>query len=117
MAQKTVKTWRKATEEELLNGSSEMILFEETTIEVDIPDREVPLWRVKGILKIMKLDAAIDDALEQLDEPIKTLAISSWSNGSVINQNSQTVKFIQSVIGLTDEQVNDVFNQAEAIII
>ena len=47
MAQKTVLTWRKATKEELLNGSSEMILVEEETINVPDDNDEEDVVRLK----------------------------------------------------------------------
>lgn len=41
---KTVKNWRKATEEELKSGSSEMILIDEITIDVaDDPKEKIKL--------------------------------------------------------------------------
>lgn len=112
---KIVDTWRKATLEELENGSSEMILVSSEEIEVPVPDREVPSWKVKAILKIMDLEASVNAAIDSLDEPIKTMAQMSWEYGSVINQSSPTVNLIKSAISLTDEQVNDIFNQAESI--
>jgi len=78
---------------------------------------EVQLWRVRTILKLMNLETTIESALDQLDEPNKTAAKNVWNYGTTVERNSQTVLFIQSVTGMTDDQVDEIFQQAEAIVI
>lgn len=76
---------------------------------------EVQLWRVRTILKLMNLEATIESALEQLEEPTKTAAKNVWNYGTTVERYSQTVLFIQSVTQMTDDQVDEIFQQAEAI--
>jgi hypothetical protein len=76
---------------------------------------EVQLWRVRTILKLMNLETTIESALDQLDEPTKTAAKNVWNYGTTVERNSQTVLFIQSVTQMTDYQVDEIFQQAEAI--
>jgi hypothetical protein len=76
---------------------------------------ESQLWRVRTILKLMNLIPTIESALEQLDEPTKTAAKNVWNYGTTIERYSQTVLFIQSVTQMTDDQVDEIFQQAEAI--
>jgi hypothetical protein len=83
----------------------------------DKTPNEVQLWRVRTILKLMDLETTIESALEQLDEPNKTAAKNVWNYGTTVERNSQTVLFIQSVTGMTDDQVDEIFQQAEAIVI
>ena len=78
---------------------------------------EVQLWRLRTILNLMNLIATIESALDQLDEPNKTAAKNVWNYGTTVERYSQTVLFIQSVTQMTDKQVNEIFIQAEAIII
>jgi hypothetical protein len=78
---------------------------------------EVQLWRVRTILKLMNLETTIESALDQLDEPTKTAAKNVWNYGTTVERNSQTVLFIQSVTQMTDYQVDEIFQQAEAIVI
>ena len=78
---------------------------------------EIPLWRLRVILGIMNLETAIENALELLQEPNRTAAKYIWEYGTAIDRNSPNVLFIQSSLGLTDLQVNDIFIQANAIII
>lgn len=83
----------------------------------DKTPNEVQLWRVRTILKLMDLETTIESALDQLDEPNKTAAKNVWNYGTTVERNSQTVLFIQSVTEMTDDQVDEIFQQAEAIVI
>ena len=79
--------------------------------------KETQLWRLRTILKLMNLETTIEDSLNQLDEPNKTAAKNVWNYGTTVERYSQTVLFIQSVLQMTDKQVNEIFIQAEAIVI
>jgi hypothetical protein len=76
---------------------------------------ESQLWRIRTILKLMNLIPTIESALDQLEEPTKTAAKNVWNYGTTIERYSQTVLFIQSVTQMTDDQVDEIFQQAEAI--
>lgn len=76
---------------------------------------ESQLWRVRTILKLMNLETTIESALNQLDEPTQTAAKNVWNYGTTIERYSQTVLFIQGVTQMTDDQVDEIFQQAEAI--
>jgi phage-related protein len=78
---------------------------------------EVQLWRLRTILNLMNLIATIENALDQLPEPNKTAAKNVWNYGTTVERYSQTVLFIQSVTQMTDDQVDEIFQQAEAIVI
>ena len=81
----------------------------------DATPAESQLWRVRTILNLMNLIATIESALDQLEEPTKTAAKNVWNYGTTIERYSQTVLFIQSVTQMTDDQVDEIFQQAEAI--
>ena len=78
---------------------------------------EVQLWRIRTILKLMNLETTIESALDQLEEPTQTAAKNVWNYGTTVERYSQTVLFIQSVTQMTDNQVDEIFQQAEAIVI
>jgi hypothetical protein len=78
---------------------------------------ESQLWRVRTILNLMNLVPTIENALDQLDEPTKTAAKNVWNYGTTVERYSQTVLFIQSVTQMSDYQVDEIFQQAEAIVI
>jgi hypothetical protein len=83
----------------------------------DATPSEVQLWRVRTILKLMNLEATIESALDQLEEPTQTAAKNVWNYGTTVERYSQTVLFIQSVTEMTDDQVDEIFQQAENIVI
>ena len=57
----------------------------------------------------------IVDAINQLEEPTKTIALTHLENGESVVRTSQTVLFIQSVLQMTDEQVDEIFINANNI--
>lgn len=77
--------------------------------------QEVQLWRVRTILRLMDLETTIATALDNLQEPTKTAAKTIWEFGTTIERQSQTVLFLQSVLQMTNDQVDNIFIQAEAI--
>lgn len=77
--------------------------------------REVANWKLKAILDSMGLLPNISAAINSLQEPNKTFASYAWEYSQTVDQYSPTVKLIQAACNLTDEQVNTIFNQAEAI--
>lgn len=78
---------------------------------------EVQLWRIRTVLKLMQLEAQIESAIETMPEPSKTAATYIWKFGTTVERASQTVLLLQSVLQLTDEQVDDLFIQADAILL
>jgi hypothetical protein len=85
-------------------------------IKQSVPE-EVQLWRVRTILRLMNLETTIASALDSLEEPTKTAAKTIWEFGTTIERESQTVLFLQSALQMTDEQVDEIFIQAQAIAI
>lgn len=79
--------------------------------------QEVQLWRIRTVLKLMQLETQIESAIDTLLEPSKTAATYIWKFGTTVERNSQTVLLLQSVLQLTDEQVDDLFIQAEQIVL
>lgn len=86
------------------------------TLVFTVPD-EVQLWRIRTILKLMQLETLIEQTLETLPEPSKTAANYIWNYGTTVERSSQTVLLLQSALQMTNEQVDDLFIQAEAILL
>jgi len=79
--------------------------------------QEVQLWRLRTVLKLTQLEAEIETVLNNLPEPSKTAANYIWNYGTTVERNSQTVLLIQTTLQLTDEQVDDLFIQANEILL
>ena len=78
---------------------------------------EVQLWRIRTVLKLMQLETQIESAIDAMPEPSKTAATYIWKFGTTVERASQTVMLLQSALQLTDEQVDDLFIQADAILL
>ena len=63
----------------------------------------------------MQLEDAIATALDTLEEPTKTAAFYIWNYGTAIDRGSQTIAYLQAVLGLTSTQVDEIFIQANAV--
>jgi hypothetical protein len=77
--------------------------------------QEVQLWRIRTILKSMRYEESIQTALNNLEEPTKTAALCIWNYGTSVERNSQTVAMLKTALQLTDEQVDDMFIEANNI--
>ena len=87
---------------------------EEEINKIECP-LEVALWKVRVVLKMMQLEDTIANALNNLEEPTKTAGLYIWNYGTAIDRDSQTIAYLQSVLGLTDEQIDNIFIQANLI--
>ena len=77
--------------------------------------QEVQLWRIRTILKSMRYEDSIETVLNNLEEPTKTAALCIWNYGSTVERNSQTVALLQTALQLTNEQVDEMFIEANNI--
>jgi hypothetical protein len=80
--------------------------------EVIVPF-DVPTWRLRAILAINNKEQDVENAINQLPEPNKTIAKRAWDFGSNTERSSQTVVFIKGTLGLTDEEVDNYFIDAQ----
>ncbi len=98
------------------NDKNELIQIPEIVYEdPSKQNKEVELWRIKGVLTLMGRINEVDIAIEKLPEPNRTLAGFVWNSGNSLNSQSDTVKFVQASLNLTDEEKDSIFEQAAAI--
>lgn len=76
---------------------------------------EVALWKIRAVLAGMGLEQTILDAINNLPNPPRIGALYIWNYGTSIERQSQTVGFIQQILQFTDEQVDAIFINADAI--
>jgi hypothetical protein len=90
------------------------------TVEAGVPT-EVTLWQLRSELAIRSLEAGVTSAINNLPESTqqeidtKTIAKTAWEKANVVLRNSATVIMIQSILGLTSAQVDDIFSSAYLI--
>jgi hypothetical protein len=90
------------------------LFTEEEELEFNTPS-EVALWKLRFVLSQMQLADSITDAMNQLPEPQKTASNYIWNYGNSIDRQSSTISFIQTALGLTDNQVNNIYIQANSL--
>lgn len=76
---------------------------------------EVAMWKLKATLHSMGLLTSVDAALNNLPEQTKTTALLAWEYSPTVSSESIVAKFVQGVLSLTDEQVEQIFTVAETI--
>lgn len=76
---------------------------------------EVYAWRIRLAAQMTGLKPSIDNLLDQLPEPGQSVAKEAWYNGVSIRRDSPMVAQISAALGLTGEQVDGLFVQANEI--
>jgi hypothetical protein len=82
---------------------------------VQVPD-QVTLWQLRAVLEIMGLEATVTAVIKGMPEGVEsTVAWRAWEYANNIKRFSPTVAGIKAILQLTDEQVDQIFIQADQI--
>jgi hypothetical protein len=80
-----------------------------------VPD-QVTLWQLRAVLEIMGLEATVTAVIKGMPEGVEsTVAWRAWEYANNIKRFSPTVAGIKAILQLTDEQVDQIFIQADQI--
>lgn len=99
------------------NGWSEPVRIEEQepVIPVYVPEL-VPLWCLRTVLISMDLLNAVKTAIQNIpDANMKIAAEQGIEYANTVSRRSPTTSFIQQALGLTDEQVDSIFINADKV--
>lgn len=77
--------------------------------------REIPNWRVKAVLHQMGLLDRVEQSISAVPEPSGTIIRLAWSGDAKFARHSQTVLTLATSLGLSPDQVDEIFIRAEAI--
>jgi hypothetical protein len=77
--------------------------------------REIANWRAKVILAQMGLLAAVESAIAALPEPDRTVASLAWNGDAKLARRGKTVLGLAAALGLSADQVDQLFIAAEAL--
>lgn len=80
----------------------------------EVPN-EVPLWAMRNILRKKNLFNVIIETINQLDEPLKTDALDYLEYGNFVERNSNAVLLIQQTTQMTNDEVDDLFIEANSL--
>jgi hypothetical protein len=89
--------------------------------KLNTPPTSVALWQLRAQLAIMNLEDDVTNAINALssstqeEAEFKIKAKYAWDYSNNIERNSPTVTMIQGVLGLTDNEVDDIFIEAYKI--
>lgn len=99
-----------------VNGGN-LISIEEEILENNdkIVPNEVSLWKIKAKLKLLGFDQKINEIINNLEEPQKTILLTAWEYAYVIDRWSNTTIFLQNELKLTPNEVDQIFIEANEI--
>lgn len=76
---------------------------------------EVYAWRLRLAVKNAGLKTTIDNLIDQLDPEQREIAYEAWNNGVTIRRDSPLVAQLAYALGLTEQDVDGLFIQANSI--
>lgn len=77
--------------------------------------REIPNWRAKVILAGMGLLPTVEAAIAALPEPDRTVATLAWGGDARLARRGKTVLGLSAALGLSSDQIDQLFIAAEAL--
>lgn len=77
--------------------------------------REIPNWRAKVILASMGLLKTVEAAIAALPEPDRTVASLAWGGDAKLARRGKTVLGLAAALGLSSDQIDQLFIAAEAL--
>lgn len=77
--------------------------------------REIPNWRAKVILASMGLLPTVEAAIAALPEPDRTVATLAWAGDAKLARRGKTVLGLSAALGLSSDQIDQLFIAAEAL--
>lgn len=83
---------------------------------INIIDEEIPTWRLRAVCELNGLKTQIDTIISSLPEPDRTIAYNAWEYGNTTSISSPFVIGVKIALGLTDQQVITLFEQAKNIV-
>jgi hypothetical protein len=93
----------------------EKIEEQEPVEVITVPDL-VPLWCLRTVLITQSLLQPVKDAITQIQDPmIKIAAEQGIEYANTVSRQSPTTSFIHQVLGLTNEQVDKIFINADKV--
>jgi hypothetical protein len=109
----------KIGELEFPDGTSEDVINKELAIYAMAPNIKIPDVSPRQLRQALVLSGLslglIDTAIDAQEEPLKTLAHVAWEYSTVFERSSDTVNMIGASIGLTPENIDDLWNLASTL--
>lgn len=75
----------------------------------------ISLWAFRSILTLQGLITQAEALIDSLSEPAKTVATIQWEYGNYIDRNHPLIASLGSQLGLTSEQIDNIFIEADKL--
>lgn len=113
-AQTGETTERELTAKEIAQLEAMQEEMEALSIET-VPEK-ISKLQLKVQLVMMGYDLQlIEDAIEQLTEPQRTIAMLAWTDATNIYRDNSFITMVAQVLQLTEKQVDQIFIEADKI--
>jgi hypothetical protein len=90
--------------------------YRDGNIVVTPVPEEVPLWAFRAALVLGGItQAQVDALIESLPEPSRSVATIQWNYGNYIERGHALISQLGSDMGLTSDQIDDVFRTAASL--
>lgn len=96
----------------LVEGATQEEIAEANKAEVPF---EVPLWAMRTVLRQSGLFQLVLDAIDAFEEPIRTIALDFLEYGNFVERRSNTTLLIQQITQKSDEEVDQLFIEANKL--
>jgi hypothetical protein len=77
--------------------------------------REIANWRARAVLELAGILGTVEAAISAMDGPAGIVVRNAWQSGAPLARRGPTVSGLAPALGLTEEQVDQMFIQAEAL--
>jgi len=78
--------------------------------------KSMTAWQARAILEMEGLLTQVESAITELDEgPVKIIIKSAWENNAEFKRDSLAIEGISKSIGLTSEQVDELFRKGASL--
>ena len=75
----------------------------------------IKAWQAKAVLQLAALLEPAEAIIAGLSEPNRTVVSSAWSNNADFSRQSPTITSLATALGLSDDQLDAMFQQAAAL--
>lgn len=79
--------------------------------------RAIENWRAKTMLKLMGMDGAAEAAFAALPEQERVVVETAWNAGAMLLRKSAAVNGVGAALGLSPQQIDQLFIEAAALVV
>lgn len=76
---------------------------------------EIPNWRAKAMLAKLGMLETVEQAIAGIPEPQRTVVMLAWNGDAKLARNGQTVLSLAESLGLTADQLDAIFIEADSL--